>query len=98
MAKSVKFLDKDGNAYIFPKLIQWGRDDDISSLDMNAWARNICMMTELEMEHFEFDPDHLPHVKGELGSRAFEHGAATCLIIAGPVFEEIRKENAEQTK
>lgn len=94
MPRAAVFTGPDGNRYVFRNMIQWGRDDDISNLTLNGRAMTLAMGTELKLDgkYLEFEEDHLPHVKGQLTSRAFEHGYCDCMIIGGPTFDEIYKE------
>jgi len=95
MPKAAVFTGPDGNRYIFRNMIQWGRDDDISGLELNARAMSLAMAIpdlKLEGKYLEFSEDHLPHLNGELRSNAFLHGYCDCMIIGGPAFDEAQKE------
>lgn len=90
--KTKTFLDRKGNRSIFPSLIIFSDDPNPrSEYDIECEARGITSYIDIKLEDgwLEFDEDNFPHIKGELLSPGFVHGAATSYVFAGPLFDEI---------
>lgn len=90
------FCDKRGNRFIVPSYIV-DIDGDVSGSDsiLQAMTMSNALRGEvtLEKEWLYFERNLFPHVSTELISSAFLHGAATVYMFAGPIFDEIVKED-----
>ena len=77
-------------------------EDDLIPTATTFWSigmgMNVATGINMEEGFLEFDDDNFPHVVGEVGSRGFEHGAATAYYFDGPLFEDVKNcyENGEK--
>ncbi len=96
--KALAYTDDKGNRMIFPCDICWAEEDENIHYEKrrNADARYItlsCIMhLKADKEWTEFDQNHFPHVRTEIGHRNFLHGGATVYLFAGPWFDEVLQE------
>lgn len=94
MAKALVFSDQKQNRFMFPCYI-WENEEDVMD-GTDRFYLGLSMRTatgiELEEQLLEFDIEKIPHVRGELLSRGFQHGAATAYFISGPEFDAVAKE------
>lgn len=91
MARTKVFIDSQGNRLIFPRFIVTDHERSMSASDviMQAMIVSTAIGLKVEPDWFEFDPDHLPHVKTTLCHPGFAHGGATSYVIAGPEFDAV---------
>ena len=97
-SKAKVFYDRYGNRMIFPCYMYREKDYDTIPLETTFWTfhMGLRMATGLEMEDkwYEFDDEKFPHVRMEIGSQGFMHGAATVYLFDGPEFNKILEERA----
>lgn len=97
LAVTKAFTDDKGNRFIFPSFIIWpdkeAQHTNPAKHDLTLRAMGLeVAISGLRADEgwFEFDPARFPHVRTDIGSRAFLHGGATVMLFAGPEFDALR--------
>jgi len=95
LAKTKSFTDDKGNRMIFPAMIIRDDRDRPTATDVMFWAMEMnVILNDLKSDEgwYEFDTENFPHVSMNVCSRAFQHGAATGYVFAGPEFDKVVNE------